>query len=105
MPRRDHPPVESERAESSVAFWTLIVRRWRGARPFMILHSRLRCRPSRNATAAGRCTGERAERLVLLEVAAFDWNCPKGITPRYTAEEVERAVEPLRARIRELETK
>ena len=51
---------------------------------------------------AGR---KRAERLVLLEVAAFDWNCPKGITPRYTAEEVERAVEPLRARIRELETK
>ena len=51
---------------------------------------------------AGR---KRAERLALLEVAAFDWNCPKGITPRYTAEEVERAVEPLRARIRELETK
>jgi hypothetical protein len=33
----------------------------------------------------------------------FDWNCPKYITPRFTATEVEEAVAPLRARIAELE--
>lgn len=43
------------------------------------------------------------ERLVLIDVVGYDWNCPKYITPRYTAAEVERAVAPLRARIAELE--
>jgi predicted pyridoxine 5'-phosphate oxidase superfamily flavin-nucleotide-binding protein len=43
------------------------------------------------------------ERLFFIEVISFDWNCPKYITPRYTAAEVENAVEPLRQRIAELE--
>ena len=28
------------------------------------------------------------ERLVLLDIQAFDWNCPRYITPRYTVEEM-----------------
>jgi hypothetical protein len=43
------------------------------------------------------------ERLVFIEVVSFDWNCPKYITPRYSSEEVEELVGPLRARIAELE--
>lgn len=43
------------------------------------------------------------ERLFLIDVISFDWNCPKYITPRYTAAEVEEAVAPLRNRIAELE--
>ena len=43
------------------------------------------------------------ERIFLIEVISYDWNCPKYITPRYTAAEVEEAVAPLRARIVELE--
>jgi len=43
------------------------------------------------------------ERVFLIDVVAFDWNCPKHITPRYTAAEVELAVAPLRQRIAELE--
>jgi uncharacterized protein len=43
------------------------------------------------------------ERLFLIDVVSFDWNCPKYITPRYTAAEVEAAVAPLRQRIVELE--
>ena len=43
------------------------------------------------------------ERLVLIEVVSFDWNCPQHITPRYTAAEVEKAIAPLRQRIAELE--
>lgn len=31
----------------------------------------------------------RVERGVLIEVAAFDWNCPQHITPRFTAAEIE----------------
>ena len=46
----------------------------------------------------------RLEGLVTVEVVAFDWNCPKFITPRFTEEEVRAATEPLRARIAELET-
>ena len=43
------------------------------------------------------------ERLFLIEVVSFAWNCPKYITPRYTAAEVEQAIAPLRQRIAELE--
>jgi len=43
------------------------------------------------------------ERLFLIDVIAFDWNCPKYITPRFTEEEVRVAVEPLKQRIAELE--
>jgi predicted pyridoxine 5'-phosphate oxidase superfamily flavin-nucleotide-binding protein len=43
------------------------------------------------------------ERLFFIEVVAFDWNCPKHITPRYTAEEIQELIAPLKARIAELE--
>lgn len=45
----------------------------------------------------------RIERVFLIEVVGFDWNCPKYITPRYTADAIEEMVAPLRARIAELE--
>ena len=45
------------------------------------------------------------ERLFLIEVVSFDWNCPKYITPRYTAAEVEAVVAPLKQRIAELEAR
>jgi predicted pyridoxine 5'-phosphate oxidase superfamily flavin-nucleotide-binding protein len=32
---------------------------------------------------------DRIERLFLIEVVSFDWNCPQYITPRYTIEEIE----------------
>ena len=43
------------------------------------------------------------ERMFRIRVTGFDWNCPKYITPRFTAEEVERAAAPLHRRIAELE--
>ena len=43
------------------------------------------------------------ERVFVIEVLSYDWNCPKYITPRYTAEEVETVVGPLKQRIAELE--
>jgi predicted pyridoxine 5'-phosphate oxidase superfamily flavin-nucleotide-binding protein len=43
------------------------------------------------------------ERLFLIEVVSFDWNCPQYITPRYTAAEVAEQVAPLKERIAELE--
>ncbi len=45
------------------------------------------------------------ERLVFIDVVSFDWNCPKYITPRYSAEEVEEYVGPLKRRIAELEAR
>jgi uncharacterized protein len=47
--------------------------------------------------------GGRLDALVTVEIAAFDWNCPKYITPRFTADEVRAVVEPLHERIDELE--
>ena len=43
------------------------------------------------------------ERLFFIDVVSFDWNCPKFITPRYSAVEVEAIHSPLRRRIAELE--
>lgn len=43
------------------------------------------------------------ERVFVIHVEALDWNCPQHITPRYTGEEIQAAVEPLEARLRELE--
>lgn len=45
----------------------------------------------------------RVERGLLVRVAAFDWNCPQHIAPRFTAAEVGAAAAPLLARIAELE--
>jgi len=44
-----------------------------------------------------------AERGFTLRLHAFDWNCPQHITPRFTADEIEAAITPLRARLRDLE--
>src|ERR1700719_2027583 len=45
----------------------------------------------------------KVERLFLIQVISYDWNCPQYITPRYTAAEVERYAAPLKVRIAELE--
>ena len=42
------------------------------------------------------------ERVVVVTLAAFDWNCPQHITPRYTAEELQDAVAPLAAELEQL---
>ncbi len=51
----------------------------------------------------GPALSDKVERLFFIETVGFDWNCPQYITPRFTAEEVEAAVAPLKARIAELE--
>jgi predicted pyridoxine 5'-phosphate oxidase superfamily flavin-nucleotide-binding protein len=45
----------------------------------------------------------RVERVAVIEVAAYDWNCPQHITARFTAAEVSAAAQPLRDRIAALE--
>jgi len=45
----------------------------------------------------------RMEALVIVEVVAFEWNCPKQITPRFTAEQVRTVTDPMQQRITELE--
>jgi len=43
------------------------------------------------------------ERIFFIDVVSYDWNCPKYITPRYSADEVNQIIAPLRHRIAELE--
>ncbi|NKC31126.1 pyridoxamine 5'-phosphate oxidase family protein [Falsiroseomonas selenitidurans] len=50
-----------------------------------------------------RAASSRAERLLVVTVEAFDWNCPQHITPRFTEAEVMAGVAPLRRRLEELE--
>jgi uncharacterized protein len=45
----------------------------------------------------------RIERIFVLRLDAFDWNCPQHITPRFTEEEIAVATRPLRERLAQLE--
>jgi len=44
------------------------------------------------------------ERLFRIRVVSYDWNCPKHITPRFSASEVNEHIAPLLARIADLES-
>ena len=46
---------------------------------------------------------ERVERLFLIAVDSYDWNCSQYITPRFTSAQITTALDPLKARIAELE--
>jgi hypothetical protein len=48
--------------------------------------------------------GARTERVGVFDVEAFDWNCPQHITPRFTMEQVEEVLRPLRQRVAQLES-
>jgi uncharacterized protein len=43
------------------------------------------------------------ERVILIHVESFDWNCPQHITPRYTMEELQEILAPIRERLAKLE--
>ncbi len=45
----------------------------------------------------------KAERAFVLHLAAFDWNCPQHITPRFSELELAPVMAPLRQRIEDLE--
>ncbi|WP_159470387.1 pyridoxamine 5'-phosphate oxidase family protein [Dyadobacter sp. 3J3] len=45
----------------------------------------------------------RPERMLVLNIQAYDWNCPQHIIPRYTTEEIDLAYEPNRQYVHELE--
>ena len=43
------------------------------------------------------------ERIFRLRLAAFDWNCPQHIIPRFTEAEIAKAVQPLHQKLETLE--
>jgi predicted pyridoxine 5'-phosphate oxidase superfamily flavin-nucleotide-binding protein len=45
----------------------------------------------------------KVERALVLHLAAFDWNCPQHITPRFSEAELAPALAPLRSRLEALE--
>ena len=47
----------------------------------------------------------KVERIFLIDLISFDWNCSQYITPRYTEAELEAVLAPLQERIAELEAK
>jgi predicted pyridoxine 5'-phosphate oxidase superfamily flavin-nucleotide-binding protein len=50
-------------------------------------------------------SGMRNDGAIIVDIAAYDWNCPKYITQRFTADEVRAATAPLHERIAELEAR
>jgi uncharacterized protein len=59
--------------------------------------------PGHPVSPAGSGYRVRVEREVRLEVSAYDWNCPRHITPRYSVEELAPILAPLRQRVADLE--
>jgi predicted pyridoxine 5'-phosphate oxidase superfamily flavin-nucleotide-binding protein len=59
--------------------------------------------PDLIAQLAGPDVHRIVERLFFIDIVSFDWNCPKYITPRYTAGEIQQLIAPLKERIAELE--
>lgn len=59
--------------------------------------------PELTAAVTDTGYGAHLERIFRLELAAFDWNCPQHIAPRFTETEVLSATQPLRDRLAELE--
>ncbi|MEO6233360.1 MAG: pyridoxamine 5'-phosphate oxidase family protein [Ferruginibacter sp.] len=45
----------------------------------------------------------RPERMMVLDIEAYDWNCTQHITPRFTVAEIETALAPQINRVAELE--
>jgi len=43
------------------------------------------------------------ERVYVIRIEAFDWNCPQHITPRFTEEQIREVLEPFERRLEELE--
>lgn len=59
--------------------------------------------PELTRKVLGDAATGRAERIMTLSLESFDWNCPQYIVPRFTIDELEGAIAPLRARLAELE--
>jgi predicted pyridoxine 5'-phosphate oxidase superfamily flavin-nucleotide-binding protein len=49
--------------------------------------------------------GAKVERIFIIDILSYDWNCPKFITPRFTSAEIKEAAGHLQQRIAELEAK
>jgi uncharacterized protein len=45
----------------------------------------------------------RPERMMLFHIEAYDWNCPQHIIPRFTVDEIEKALMPQLNKIEQLE--
>jgi uncharacterized protein len=44
------------------------------------------------------------ERVFVIHVEAYDWNCPQHITPRYTGEEIREGMRSIEQRVERLDT-
>lgn len=64
--------------------------------------------PDANPTLTAQVTVSaykaKIERVFLLRLEAFDWNCPQHITPRFTEAQIEEATRSLRERLAQLES-
>jgi predicted pyridoxine 5'-phosphate oxidase superfamily flavin-nucleotide-binding protein len=49
--------------------------------------------PDLSARFGGVEPGTRLERILVIQVVGFDWNCPQHITPRFTLEEIQTIAE------------
>lgn len=59
--------------------------------------------PELTARVLGGLMPDPVERIVTLRLESFDWNCPQYIVRRFSADELDGALQPVRSRLAELE--
>lgn len=59
--------------------------------------------PALNERLSAARTPGRVERLMLIHVEGFNWNCPQHITPRYAEAELDAVLGPIHARLAALD--
>ncbi len=59
--------------------------------------------PGLSERLTARRTDGHLERLMIIEVEGFNWNCHQHITPRFSEQELAEALDPIRSRIAALE--
>jgi uncharacterized protein len=59
--------------------------------------------PDLAAALTDESYGAKVERGLVIEVEAFDWNCPQHITPRFTLAEIQPSIAALKYRVADLE--
>ena len=78
----------------------------RGARLKILAHVKvvaLDADPALAALVAEPTQKAKPERILVLHLDAFDWNCPQHLTQRFTEREIAAAIQPLRDRLQALE--
>ena len=101
---RQYITTGNVRADGRVALFLMAYPTRRRLKMFGRAHTRpLDADPALTERLSAVRTGGKPERLIVIRVEGYAWNCPQHITPRYSLDELEGSLAPVREKVAELE--